>query len=112
MPETKSPSHQPKRRSPIALLVFVVLAALFLAAPPQAAARTECVWTGVQRIVAIGDLHGDYDHFFRLLRRSALVDSDGNWTGGKTHLVQMGDVMDRGKEAKNCLLYTSPSPRD
>lgn len=103
MPEIKSSSHQPKRRPPLALLVFVVLAALFLAAPPPAAARTECVWTGVQRIVAIGDVHGDYDHFFRLLRRSALVDGDGHWTGGKSHLVQMGDVMDRGKEARKIL---------
>ncbi len=99
----KSPSAQPKRRSPLALLVLIVLAALFLAAPPPAAARTECVWTGVQRIVAIGDLHGDYDHFFRLLRGSDLVDGDGHWTGGKSHLVQMGDVMDRGDEARAIL---------
>jgi hypothetical protein len=101
--EAKSPPRQPKRRSPLALLVAVVLAALLLAAPPPAAARTECAWTGVQKIVAIGDLHGSYDHFFRLLRRSALVDDDGHWTGGKSHLVQMGDVMDRGKEARKIL---------
>jgi calcineurin-like phosphoesterase family protein len=66
----------------------------------SAAARPECVWTGVQRIVAIGDLHGDFDHFVRLLRWSYLVDGDLHWTGGKSHLVQMGDVMDRGDEAR------------
>ena len=103
MPEAKSPFRPPRRRSPLALLVFPVLAALALATPPPAAARTECVWTGVQRIVAIGDLHGDYDHFVRLLRGSDLVDGDDHWIGGKSHLVQMGDVMDRGDEARKIL---------
>jgi hypothetical protein len=69
----------------------------------SAAARTECVWTGVQRIVAIGDLHGDFDHFVRLLRGADLVDGDLHWTGGKSHLVQMGDVMDRGDRAREIL---------
>jgi hypothetical protein len=91
------------RRSPLALLVLVVLASLLLAAPPPAAARRECVWTGVQRIVAIGDLHGDYEHFVRLLRGSELIDNEDHWAGGKSHLVQMGDVMDRGDEAKRIL---------
>ncbi len=100
MSETKSPPRPPRRRAPLSLLLLAVLAGLLLAAPPPAAARPECVWTGVQRIVAIGDLHGDYYHFFQLLQWADLVDSDGHWTGGKSHLVQMGDVMDRGKRAK------------
>jgi hypothetical protein len=91
------------RRARLTLLVLAVLAALVLAAPPPAAARTECIWTGVTRIIAIGDLHGDYEHFTRLLRGSDLVDGDDHWTGGKSHLVQMGDVMDRGDEARKIL---------
>jgi hypothetical protein len=57
-------------------------------------------WSGVARIVAIGDIHGDYDTFVGLLKSAGVVDSKLNWSGGKTHLVQLGDVPDRG-----------PSPR-
>jgi len=72
-----------------------------LSSPPPAAAKNQCVWTGVERIVAVGDLHGDYAHFVRILRGTKLVDSDLQWTGGKKHLVQMGDVMDRGDDARD-----------
>ena len=105
MPKTNPSSHRPKGRTRLTLLVLVILATLVLAALPTAAARTECIWTGVQRIIAIGDLHGDYEHFTRLLRGpgTQLIDSDGHWAGGKSHLVQMGDVMDRGDEARKIL---------
>lgn len=55
-----------------------------------------CHWSGVERIVAIADIHGDYDNFVRILKGVKLVDEDLNWIGGKTHLVQLGDIMDRG----------------
>lgn len=48
-----------------------------------------------QRIVAVGDLHGDYAAWIDISRAAGLVDSRGHWTGGKTVLVQMGDVTDR-----------------
>ncbi len=72
-----------------------------LSSPPPPAAKNQCVWTGVERIVAVGDLHGDYDHFKRILRGTGIVDRDDRWSGGKTHLVQMGDVMDRGDYARD-----------
>ena len=71
-----------------------------LSSPPLAAAKNQCVWTGVERIVAVGDLHGDYVHFVRILRKTGIMDRDDRWSGGKTHLVQMGDVMDRGDYAR------------
>ncbi|MCJ7565228.1 MAG: metallophosphoesterase [Candidatus Aminicenantes bacterium] len=72
-----------------------------LSSPPPPAAKNQCVWTGVERIVAVGDLHGDYDHFKRILRGTGIVDRADRWSGGKTHLVQMGDVMDRGDYARD-----------
>ena len=54
------------------------------------------IWTGVDRVVAVGDVHGDYDQLVAVLRSAGLIDEQGNWTGGKTHLVQNGDVLDRG----------------
>jgi hypothetical protein len=69
------------------------------------AEQIPCVWNGVERIVAVGDLHGDYDHFIMILQnpKIGLVDHDLHWTGGKTHLVQTGDILDRGDRAKDIL---------
>ncbi len=51
------------------------------------------------RIIAIGDLHGDYDAYESLLTESGLVDQRGKWAGGKTILIQTGDVPDRGPDS-------------
>ncbi|HEX6742412.1 MAG TPA: metallophosphoesterase [Sphingomicrobium sp.] len=51
------------------------------------------------RIVAVGDLHGDYSAWLAIARDARLTDSSGRWTGGKTVLVQLGDVTDRGPDS-------------
>jgi hypothetical protein len=48
------------------------------------------------RIVAVGDLHGDFSAWRDIAGGAGLVDSSGHWTGGRTTLVQVGDVVDRG----------------
>jgi hypothetical protein len=48
------------------------------------------------RIVAIGDLHGDYNAYLDIVEAAGLADAQAHWTGGHTTLVQMGDVPDRG----------------
>ncbi|MEW5900250.1 MAG: metallophosphoesterase [Acidobacteriota bacterium] len=60
-------------------------------------------WSGVERIVAVGDLHGDYENFVKILKATEIVDNDLHWVAGKTHLVQTGDIMDRWDEARNIL---------
>ncbi len=69
------------------------------------AAKIPCVWTGVERIVAVGDLHGDYDAFVSIITDPELgiADDELHWTAGRTHFVQLGDVMDRGLYAKDIL---------
>ncbi|MCR4395913.1 MAG: metallophosphoesterase [Candidatus Saccharicenans sp.] len=59
-----------------------------------------CVWSEVSRIVVVGDLHGDYENFVRILKGTRLVDSELNWAAGQVFLVQMGDVLDRGPDAR------------
>jgi hypothetical protein len=66
-------------------------------------ADTQCEWTDVERIVAVGDIHGDYKAFIEILKGTGLLDDGINWTGGKAHLVQIGDVLDRGPDAKKIL---------
>ena len=51
------------------------------------------------RIIAIGDLHGDYEAFTSLLTQAGLIDHRGKWAGGDTILVQTGDVPDRGPDS-------------
>jgi len=80
----------------LAVLVLASLAYLY-------AADTQCVWTGVEKIIAVGDIHGDYKAFIKILKGTGLIDKELHWTGGKTHLVQIGDVMDRGDYAKEIL---------
>lgn len=52
-----------------------------------------------QRIVAIGDLHGDFDAWRAIAAASGIADAKGRWTGGNATLVQMGDVVDRGPDS-------------
>jgi hypothetical protein len=51
-----------------------------------------------ERLVAIGDLHGDLDHARRALRLAGAIDEHDRWIGGHTVLVQTGDAIDRGDD--------------
>ncbi len=55
-------------------------------------------WIGVERVVAIGDLHGDFAGYMNTLQAAGLVDQRGRWAGGDSHLVQTGDIPDRGPD--------------
>jgi hypothetical protein len=70
---------------------------------PVTLALAQDTFQGVQRIVAIGDVHGDYDVFVSLLRAAGLIGTDNKWSGGKTHLVQTGDVLDRGPDSRKAM---------
>lgn len=67
-------------------------APVFVAARPAA-----------ERVVAVGDLHGDFDAARSVLRIAKVVDDKGAWIGGKTVLVQTGDEVDRGDDDRRIL---------
>jgi hypothetical protein len=48
------------------------------------------------RVVAFADVHGAYEDWVALLREIGVVDNKLNWSGGNTHLVSLGDLIDRG----------------
>ena len=78
---------------------FGLLVALLLATiTPSAASNIQDDWQGVERIVAIGDVHGDYDSYLTTLREAGVVNRRGKWVAGNTHLVQVGDIPDRGPD--------------
>ena len=69
--------------------------ALMAAAPAE-----EDDWQEVERIVAVGDVHGDKDAFAAVLRMAGLIDVQERWTGGPAHLVQIGDIPARGPQTR------------
>jgi hypothetical protein len=74
---------------------FLLCVAWLLAAAPGHAAEPWRI-EGVERVVAIGDVHGAYDELHGLLRDIGLIDAEDRWSGGATHLVSVGDLLDRG----------------
>src|SRR5438270_1061352 len=75
---------------------IVLAAALALAVTSSGASAAP-----PQRIVAVGDLHGDYSAWQDIARGAGLIDAKGHWMGGKTILVQLGDITDRGPDSLN-----------
>jgi hypothetical protein len=84
--------------------------AFLFAAPAHATSE----WDGVSRVVVIGDLEGDYEKFVDMLRSAGLVDSRNSWSGGEAHLVQLGDIPDRGPNSRmimDLLMRLEPQAR-
>ncbi|WP_375770923.1 metallophosphoesterase [Archangium gephyra] len=89
------------------LVIPLLVPLLLAAAPPQAAPAARRLedavpdtFTGVERVVAVGDVHGDVEALKEVLRLAKLIDDKGRWSGGKAHLVQTGDIPDRGERTR------------
>jgi hypothetical protein len=80
----------------------VAFAAAFLSALALLAGGTAAA-PDVERIVAVGDVHGDFGQFVTTLRAAKVIDAAGDWTAGTTHLVQTGDVLDRGPDSRRSM---------
>ncbi|MBR4592686.1 MAG: metallophosphoesterase [Elusimicrobiaceae bacterium] len=53
-----------------------------------------------KRLIVVGDVHGQLEPFVKILQHAGLIDGQLNWTGVPDRLVQMGDVFDRGPDAR------------
>jgi hypothetical protein len=73
-------------RSAALLLACCALGAFARPAPPQ-------------RIIAVGDLHGDFQAWTEIAMAAGIEDPAGHWKAGATTLVQLGDVTDRGPDS-------------
>src|SRR6476661_7854908 len=82
------------RGSPAACFGRIVGAAVLAVASIATAASA-----APQRIVAVGDLHGDFGAWQTIARAAGVMDAKGHWAGGKTILLQLGDVTDRGPDS-------------
>ena len=80
------------------------LLALFLACSlPLAAAADEWEFSGVERIVAGSVIHGAYDPLVATLQNAGVINADLAWVGGATHLVIVGDILDRGPDSRDAM---------
>jgi 3',5'-cyclic AMP phosphodiesterase CpdA len=80
----------------------VALAALVLS-PSFAHAQQNARFTDVARVVVFADVHGAYEPLVELLRATGVLGGDLAWTGGATHLVSLGDLLDRGPDSRKVL---------
>lgn len=76
---------------------------MLLAATASRTAEAAVTWTGIERVVAFADVHGAYEELTTLLRTAGVVDGDLRWSGGKTHLVSLGDLLDRGADSRKVM---------
>src|SRR5438105_624440 len=56
-----------------------------------------------ERVIAIGDLHGDVSALRAALRVGGAIDAGGKWIGAKLVVVQTGDQLDRGDDEPQIL---------
>lgn len=59
----------------------------------------------VRRVVAVGDLHGDFGNALKVLEMSGVIDKEGGWTGLIDFFVQTGDIIDRGDDTIKLFSY-------
>jgi len=81
-------------------VVIALLAALLLTAPCGAQPWR---FDNVARIVAMSDIHGAYEAMLQTLRNAAVLDTENAWSGGSTHLVIVGDILDRGPDSRKVM---------
>lgn len=56
-----------------------------------------------KKIFIVGDIHGEYERVFSLLKANRIIDKEGKWNWGKGHLVFVGDIFDRGNKVTETL---------
>ena len=84
-------------RRTCASLPVLLLASAVLFSSPKIADKPP------QVLIAIGDIHGDFDDCTLLLKHLGLVDAALHWSGGKATLVQTGDLIDRGPKGRQVM---------
>src|SRR3989441_3626263 len=87
----------PHRRACSSVVLLLVLIGLAWAGPAKTPGDTP------DSVVAIGDVHGDFDDFVSILQRTGLIDAQHHWTGNKATLVQVGDLLDRGPKPREVM---------
>ena len=76
----------------------LIVAALFVVS--VTAWSAEWQFDNVSRVVAIADIHGAYDAAVEAMKAADVIDGDLAWHAGDSHLVIVGDILDRGPDSR------------
>lgn len=60
-------------------------------------------WQNIDRVVVFPDVHGAYPELVRLLQVSRVIDENLKWSGNNTHLISLGDLLDRGPQSRQTM---------
>ncbi len=97
----------PRSALPCLLSLLALLAAaavpVGITAEPPAAAASSWRLPAAARVVALSDLHGEADDLAALLDAAGLAGKKGEWTGGRAHLVVVGDLLGYGPDERGVL---------
>jgi hypothetical protein len=80
-----------------------LIALLLACSLPFPAVASQWQYNGVERIVAVSDIHGAYDAMVATLRNADILDTELGWSGGGAHLVIVGDILDRGPDSRDAM---------
>jgi hypothetical protein len=81
----------------------VLFLLLLISVPWWPVHADEWHYSNVDRIVAVGDVHGAYDALIETLQAADVLDDELDWSGGNTHLVFTGDLLDRGAQSRQVM---------
>jgi hypothetical protein len=87
-------------KSPQNMLRLVLVCLVLL---PAAATANPWQFDDVERIVAVADIHGAYEPMIATLSNAGVIDAERNWSGGASHLVIVGDILDRGADSRDAM---------
>jgi hypothetical protein len=100
-----TPSGNHARRRGAARFVQSLVASVTILAPCAHGAvdARQVEWKNIERVVAFADVHGAYSELTALLQSQGVVDADLHWKAGRTHLVSLGDLLDRGDDSRKVM---------
>lgn len=84
-------------------VIRAFLSTILLLMAAGAAAASEWTFDGVERVVAVSDMHGDYEALVSTLQKAAVIDDALAWRGAETNLVIVGDILDRGPNSRQIM---------
>jgi hypothetical protein len=85
------------------LILISLLACSANGQTPMPGAANDGNLTPQPRIIAVGDIHGDFDRFVEVLKSAGIISKKMKWSAGTDVLVQVGDSTDRGPDSRKAI---------